>query len=241
MTLGKKLKALRAEHNLSQPELAEKVGIEQSYLSKLENDKSIPSNDIFNQLLGAFNLSVAEFVSDIPAGAETERLKQISDVSQYFASQNERNQSNQRRYLYVSSILIVLATTLFYMGFSKQVFSEVQFQYESRGVVFEGEPNNILDRWRFLLTPEQDSDRDFKANKRLEMERRIDEKTLGLFEYVGTDFSRKTEGGSRYYEFRREKEVKRPINAWLQVFGVLLFSAGIMGFVLERRLFRHIL
>jgi hypothetical protein len=39
----------------------------------------------------------------------------------------------------------------------------------------------------------------------------------------------------------REKQVKREVNAWLQVFGVLLFSAGIMGFVLERRLFKSAL
>jgi transcriptional regulator with XRE-family HTH domain len=43
MTLGKKL---CARHNLSQPELAEKIGSEQSYLSKLENDKYVPSNEI---------------------------------------------------------------------------------------------------------------------------------------------------------------------------------------------------
>ncbi|MFT6990623.1 MAG: hypothetical protein ACJASL_002603, partial [Paraglaciecola sp.] len=36
----------------------------------------------------------------------------------------------------------------------------------------------------------------------------------------------------------KEKELKRQVNAWLQVFGVFLFSAGIMGFVLERRLFK---
>jgi transcriptional regulator with XRE-family HTH domain len=36
MTLGKKIRTLRAEHNLSQPELAEKMGIDQSYLSNLK-------------------------------------------------------------------------------------------------------------------------------------------------------------------------------------------------------------
>ena len=50
-TLGQQLKQLRNNKKLSQPEFAQQVGIEQSYLSKLENDKSIPSNEIFRALL----------------------------------------------------------------------------------------------------------------------------------------------------------------------------------------------
>jgi transcriptional regulator with XRE-family HTH domain len=38
MTLGEQLKKLRNEKALSQPDLADLTGIEQSYLSKLEND-----------------------------------------------------------------------------------------------------------------------------------------------------------------------------------------------------------
>jgi transcriptional regulator with XRE-family HTH domain len=119
MTLGKKLKTLRADHNLSQPELAEKIGIEQSYLSKLENDKSVPSNEIFKNILHAFDLTLEQFVSVFTQGVELERLKQIPDVEEYFASQQKHNKNTQRRFLYISSLLIVLATTLFYMGHSK--------------------------------------------------------------------------------------------------------------------------
>ena len=58
MTLGEQLKKLRNAKALSQPDLANLAGIEQSYLSKLENDKSMPSNEIFRKLLAAFNLSL---------------------------------------------------------------------------------------------------------------------------------------------------------------------------------------
>lgn len=238
MTLGKKIRTLRAEHNLSQPELADKIGIEQSYLSKLENDKSVPSNDIFNNILRAFGLTLDQFVADIAPGVELERLKQIPDVQQYFSTKKTHNQNNQRRFLYVSSLLIVIATTLFYVGYSKQLFSETQFQYESRIVLFEDEPADILSRWIRLLTPEQHSDREFVALKKLEMAKRVDEKTISVFAHAGPYFQLNTEDGYRHYRLIREKQVKRPVNAWLQVFGVFLFSAGIMGFVLERRLFK---
>jgi transcriptional regulator with XRE-family HTH domain len=238
MTLGKKIKTLRAEHNLSQPELAEKIGIEQSYLSKLENDKSIPSNDIFNNILVAFSLSLEQFVSGFSQGSELERLKQIPDVDHYFSSQKKHNQINQRRFLYMSSLLIVLATTLFYMGFSKQLFSEVQFQYDSIGIILENEPVEVFKMWRHLLPPEKERDYEFIALKKLEMAKRVDEKTISVFVHAGPYFRVDTKEGYRQYRLTRTKEVNRPVNAWLQVFGVFLFSAGIMGFVLERRLFK---
>jgi len=43
MNFGERIKQLRTERNMTQPQLAEAIGIEQSYLSKLENDKSVPS------------------------------------------------------------------------------------------------------------------------------------------------------------------------------------------------------
>lgn len=241
MTLGKKIRTLRSEHNLSQPELAEKIGIEQSYLSKLENDKSVPSNDIFNNMLNAFGLTMEQFVSGFNSGPELDRLKQIPVLEHYFSSQQKRNQNNQRRFLYLSSLLIVLATTLFYVGYSKQLFSEIEYQYESRAVIYDNEPSDVLRRWRRLLTSEQERDQDFMELKRLEMEKRVDEKILVVFEHAGPYIRLDTKDGYRHYELRREKQVKRPVNAWLQVFGVFLFSAGIMGFVLERRLFKSTL
>ncbi len=40
MRFGEKLKELRNEKEWTQPEMAEAIGIEQSYWSKLENGKS---------------------------------------------------------------------------------------------------------------------------------------------------------------------------------------------------------
>lgn len=82
----------------------------------------------------------------------------------------------------------MLATALFYVGFSKQLFSEVQFQYESDEVINENEPVDILHRWIFLLTPEQKQDKGGKATKRLEMAKREYEKTISVFEHARSYF-----------------------------------------------------
>ena len=73
MNFGDRIKQLRTQKNLTQPQLAQAIGIEQSYLSKLENDKSVPGADIFQSILRAFNMDVASFlegVDDKLAGAD---------------------------------------------------------------------------------------------------------------------------------------------------------------------------
>jgi transcriptional regulator with XRE-family HTH domain len=77
MTLGEQLKKLRADKGVSQPELAELAGIEQSYLSKLENDKSLPSNEVFRKLLNAFSLSVVQLLE--PFDSHYNKKKSIGD------------------------------------------------------------------------------------------------------------------------------------------------------------------
>ena len=54
MNFGDKIRQLRTDKNLTQPELAAAMGIEQSYLSKLENGKSLPSNDMLQRILDVF-------------------------------------------------------------------------------------------------------------------------------------------------------------------------------------------
>lgn len=232
MSLGKKLKSLRAEYNLSQPELAEKIGIEQSYLSKLENDKSIPSNDIFNRILDAFNLKLAEFMASFTEPTELIELQQIPDIRQFLERKKSHSQQKQRKFLYVSSLLIVIACTAFYTGFSKQLFPALQYQYESKGIILDGESEDVFDNRSSFRAGRASPD------VRLEIQKRLHEKVLISSLNKGNYFVIPVKGGSRKYFYMDFINVPQPINAWLQMLGIFLFSAGIMGFVLERRLFR---
>lgn len=80
MTLGEQIRILRNAKGLSQPELANLAQIEQSYLSKLENDKSLPSNDIFRQLLNGLSLSLADFLQGFDKQYLHNHLRQIPDI-----------------------------------------------------------------------------------------------------------------------------------------------------------------
>jgi transcriptional regulator with XRE-family HTH domain len=53
MSFQENLRTLRLTRGFTQPALAEKADIEQSYLSKLENGRSKPSEDVLTRLAGA--------------------------------------------------------------------------------------------------------------------------------------------------------------------------------------------
>ncbi len=238
MSLGKRIKTLRAEQQLSQPELAEKIGIEQSYLSKLENDKSVPSNDIFRALLAAFALDIDQFMLGVDASGY-QQLQQVPVIDAWLNQQQASQMQHQRLFLYSCSLLLVLGITLFFTGFSKILFSETHYEYESPGVVLPGEPDNVFDNWMRLMTPEDASDRGKRDAMALTMEQRKDERTLLTTDYRGSNFTIVAEDGRRYYRLYKDLQLERPINAWLQVFGVLLISGGAIGFLVERKLYRN--
>jgi hypothetical protein len=76
------------------------------------------------------------------------------------------------------------------------------------------------------------------AKKELEIEKRRNGDVFLSNENLGEQFIQQVEGGRRFYRFDKEKVIPQQVNAWLQVIGILLFSAGILGFVLERRLYK---
>jgi len=237
MTLGEQLKKLRNDKALSQPELANIAGIEQSYLSKLENDKSMPSNDIFRKLLSAFDLSLPEFLAVFDNDYAETQLRQIPDIEHWLKQQQQSQILNQRRYLYICSALIVFAITIFYAGQSKILLPEMQFQYYSEGIVLAGEPKNVFDDWQILI-PREDVKNKLHYKKKMEMTQRKDEHFLLSEKFLGQSHVVTYSEGLRVYKFQGEKKIAKPMNAWLRIGGVFFFVMGIMGFVLERRFYK---
>ncbi len=237
MTLGEQLKKLRNAKEMSQPDLANLAGIEQSYLSKLENDKSMPSNDIFRKLLTAFELSLSQFLLAFDKSYLMAQLSQIPDIEHWLKQQQQSQMVNQRRYLYFCSALIVFALTLFYTGQSKILLPEIQFQYYSEGVVLAGEPKNIFNDWHKLM-PEGHEGRKAYHKKSVEMTQRKNEKYLLSDKFLGQNYVESLPEGLRLYYANGEKTITEPVNAWLRIAGVFFFVMGIMGFIIERRLYK---
>lgn len=68
--IGSQLKSLRKVKSLTTKELAKKVNISQSYISRFENDRAIPDIDMLERILKALGTDLSSFFStdlnDVP-------------------------------------------------------------------------------------------------------------------------------------------------------------------------------
>ena len=236
MTLGQYIKQLRTDMELSQPQFAERMQVEQSYLSKLENDKSTPSNEVFRQLLSALSMDVDAFMSGLKDKGNMASLRQIPDLDSWYASQQITSEYKQRALLYSAMMLIALGVAVFYTGFQKVLLPERLYEYRSEGVVLAGEPEDIFTVWaRLANTPEQ------REIKKQEMHKRKSVETVLTYTYKGTEFT--TTIGENKRLFRQvvtsNRQQSRLANVLMQFFGLLATMAGLVLLIIEPKLSRQ--
>jgi len=236
---GEKVRQLRAERNLTQPQLAQAIGIEQSYLSKLENDKSVPSADIFQAILKAFSIDAATLLADVDEKQIRTDLRQVPEVAEHLKAGVVRKIHGIKAWLFGSGVALALGLALVVAGYRGLVFSNQQFNYESLGLLLPGESPDYFEKYAGLLheqqmagmiTPQERVARVLEVEKRKSLDYRL------LDEYRGRGFLEKVPGGCRYYYFQHPSEFERPQNRWLMACGALLAFAGIVGFLIEARL-----
>lgn len=97
MTFGEKIRELRKAKNLNQSELAAKVGIDFTYLSKIENDKisssDFPSEETIKKLAKALKADVDELLlmaKKVPDSIR-KRVLQRPDAFRKFASLSDKD------------------------------------------------------------------------------------------------------------------------------------------------------
>lgn len=231
MTLGNRIKQLRQQQSMSQPELSEKMGIEQSYLSKLENDKSVPSAEVFNALLDAFSVSIDAFLNNIDSLSTDVKLQQIPQIKAFTNAQKNKNASWLKHYLMGCILIFSIGCGLIYGGSSKHIFSETQYEYSSKGVVYPGEPEDIFVVWRHLMN----NDRDAIDAKRKQMYQREKVDVMILPQYEGRQTSRLVEEGSRLYSFIGEVSVPQYQNGLMTALGIVFFMLGVLGLAFQQK------
>ncbi len=80
--VGSKIRHLRKERNLTQSELATRIGVQQSDLCRMENGEYRVSLDTLFKILGVFGMNIGEFFRDesepaAPADRERELLRRF--------------------------------------------------------------------------------------------------------------------------------------------------------------------
>lgn len=62
--IGENLRALRKSRELTTQQLADKVSVSQSYISRFENNNAIPDIDMLQRILTALDSDLASFFAD---------------------------------------------------------------------------------------------------------------------------------------------------------------------------------
>ena len=247
MNVGEKIKQLRTDKNLTQPQLAEAIGIEQSYLSKLENDKSVPSADIFQAILKALAIDVGSFLEGIDEKVIHRQLRQIPEVANYLNAGVVYKIHNIKKWLYGSAAACVIGLTLIVAGYKSLLFSGTQYEYASDGILLVGEPVDFIAHWdnyeakdsyTYAINDECQKKSEERAAKAKLMKTRYKVDTVLTSENHGEYIYKNVEGGSRAYRIKSINAVPREENNYLILLGALLTFSGIFGFFIEFRLRR---
>ena len=72
---GLKVKELRAEAEVTQEELAERVGVFRTYMSRIETGEANPTLTVIHALAGALDVEVQQLFEPAAASAKTVRAK----------------------------------------------------------------------------------------------------------------------------------------------------------------------
>lgn len=241
MNFADKLKQLRIQKNWTQPQMAQVLGIEQSYLSKLENDKCLPSADMFRNILHKLEIEQNEFLNDLDSPQFTAELKQIPEVSDYLSAAKKSRLQIIKRYLFISALLCVLGLSAIIAARRELAFSNQVYVYVSPGVIQAGEPDNLYEKFRELtamklgaglldLNQMNQAVYEFESKRLRPVQLETDRDT-------GTEFFRQDDQGKRKFNLSKSFTRTTPVaaNRYLELVGYILAIMGLLGFIVEWR------
>lgn len=242
MNFGERLKQIRTEKGLTQPQFAQMAGIEQSYLSKLENDKSVPSAEMFSIILSALGMDEATFLQDVDRDVLAKTLSHIPAVAQFNAHASTTLINDSKKWLYGSALAWVIGFALMLAAHDGIIFSNKLYKYTSPGVILAGEPDNIFEKYRDItmlkmmakiITPEEmaKQQEEFQVNRARPL-------TVEWPFSRGTVYAERVDKGRRVFELVNTQSVQAPGNRNLQFLGAIVFACGFVGLFLEWRLRR---
>ncbi|MAM38365.1 MAG: hypothetical protein CL949_07650 [Erythrobacter sp.] len=214
MKFGDYLRQKRAERGWTQPQAASRAKIEQSYLSKLENNKSIPSGDIYARLVEAYRID-AEEMAGVLFPAELDRLREIDALRDLLLQRSQADIETPRRILIAGLAALMIGGG--FLGFSQLEPARMltQYTYQSTGVIAANAPSDTE------IPPGAPGE---------------DEQTLFLTQMRGPVFTEQVAGGKRVWNLvASDVIVKPPPYRWALIPGIALIIGGLGCFFVAWR------
>lgn len=232
MNFGEKLKQIRTEKNFTQPQLAEAIGIEQSYLSKLENDKSLPSAEMFSTIISALQLDAKAFLADIDRSILQSSLRHIPQVSQFLNGVVTRRVHDAKKWLFSAAAAGTIGFALMLAASDGIFASNHQYKYVSKGVILKSESDNVFDQFKEITNMKLAANmiRPDEANRLLaEFEaNRVRIMTVELASDRGSVFFENADQGRRKFEQVGVHYARSPLNRVLQYLGALFAFCAVL-------------
>ncbi len=230
MKFGDYLKAQREARGWTQPMAAEKIGIEQSYLSKLEGGKATPSEEMFERLVEAYDIDLDQMAQSVALG-ELERLREIADIRDLLRRGQQANARGRRRWLLASLLLLALGGAVLSFVVTERRFADNEYVYVSKGVILPGEND-------FVFAGFESLDPGYIARKHSgdPLIERLDPVYMYHAAYRGEYYPITVEGGRRIYESFTQRPKPTTLNGHLfHALAVAMILFGLGGLFVSRR------
>ena len=232
MKFGDYLRQCREELRWTQPEAASKIGIEQSYLSKLETGKSYPSEEIFIKLVDVYHMNLNEVYEKIPS-EELNKLKDIGLVREAILNNNRSKVKTTRAWLIAGFIMLSLSGA-FIAATIIPIYSTPEYLYRSDGILHVDEELTTYDLiQKDILSLKSRTE---LIEKRKDLLSRLSYMDEVSNQYKGDGYVKSTLKGRRFFKLIDSREVERNFsNRWFMVPTLMLLFGGFSSFYISRR------
>ncbi|MBE1299258.1 MAG: helix-turn-helix domain-containing protein [Alteromonadaceae bacterium] len=236
MKFGDFLKKQREGKEWTQPQAADAIGIEQSYLSKLENNKAIPSPEIFDKLMSAYQFEMKQ-LGEMIHGSELDRLKDIVLVRDFIITHKKQSEGVRRNWLLAGLVMMMLGVGLATHGAMSDADQQTRHLYESKGEIKQGESHLLfaeMPSYRRYSSTMQDSNTSSRKIDLVEspLFKRLDYQQLFLNEYQGEFFDKQDR---RFILVSSEKSRDNSSLMLLLSVGSMLLVGGLVSLFISRR------
>ncbi len=232
MNLGDYLKGCRESYKRTQPDVASEMGIEQSYLSKIESGKSIPSNEVFNKLVKVYKIELEDLISNL-SEQEIQKLIELSSIQHIISKKNKGKLDSAKKLSILGIVLLTISAGLFAFAILPDR-SPSQFNYRSEGVL---KSNEELNSFNLVYQEIQElKDAPQLLAKRNELLSRLEQKDILSDLYKGEGYVVNTTEGRRFFKLIGKQESVRDYwNRWFLVPSFMFLVAGAGCFLISRR------
>ncbi len=232
MKLSEKIKLLRTSHDMTQPDLASKAAVEQSYLSKLENDKGSPSFHVINKIAQAFGMTGMELINSLSQSYIEKNLSHLPEVAAEYASIRKQQLKKFKRGHILASLFVALGAGLFFYGVKSTWKTHSDSLYQSQGVIKSGETPYQFQKYPIKEIAETTEEHKIRLKNN---RNRISIKQITLERYKGDFFITQVEGGRRMYTFEDFTGINKTKYNLISALGVMLMVAGLCAFLFNSK------